>query len=70
MSIDFPRAWEIAATVAPEYHHNECSYNVSRGGVLCDCDVIHRHPEYTDKINFYGAGGIVIPPQEPNHDNQ
>lgn len=70
MSIDFSRAWEIAASVEREYHHNECSFNVSRGGVLCDCDVIHKHPEYMDRINLYGAGGIVIQQQDPNHENQ
>lgn len=39
-SMDFPTAWAKARTVAPEYHHNECSFNVTNGALLCDCDVI------------------------------
>lgn len=67
MTIDFSRAWEIARTVEPEYHHNKCSFNVTNGGVLCDCDVINKHPELLDKSNFYGVGGVVIERKEqPN----
>lgn len=57
MSVDFPRGWEITRSVAPEYHHNRCSYNVA--GMLCDCDVLMKHPEQLD-ATFYGAGGRVI----------
>lgn len=60
MSIDFPRAWEIARSVDPAYHHNKCSFNVTQGGVLCDCDVVNKHPEAEDETNFYGAGGEVV----------
>lgn len=66
MSVDFPRAWEIAAAAAPEYHHNDCSFNVSGGGVLCDCDVLNKHPEHMDAINLFGAGGVLIQPQQEN----
>jgi hypothetical protein len=44
--MDFPRAWEIARAVAPEYHHNRCSYNTTSGALLCDCAVLTEHPEY------------------------
>lgn len=64
MSIDIPRAWEIARSVSPEYHHNACSFNVTNGGVLCDCDVIYKHAEYLDKANFYGSHGVIIKRQE------
>ena len=44
--MDFPTAWAIARRVEPEYHHNRCSYNVTNGGLLCDCDVLLKSPEY------------------------
>ena len=68
MTVDFPRAWEIARTVEPEYHHNKCSFNVTNGGVLCDCDVVNKHPELLDQSNFYGAGGAVIERKEQPHE--
>jgi hypothetical protein len=50
MSIDFPRAWQIARASNMEEHHEQCSYRQTEGVVLCDCDVIHEHPEYLDDI--------------------
>lgn len=44
--MDYPRAWEVARAVEPEYHHNECSFNVTNGAMLCDCKVLTEHPEY------------------------
>lgn len=58
MSVDFPRAWEIARATGREYHHNKCSYNTDL--MLCDCNVLMNHPEQVDKNKFYGAGGVVI----------
>lgn len=58
MSVDIPRGWEITESVQPEYHHNKCSFNVA--GMLCDCDVLFKHPELLDENNFYGAGGRII----------
>ena len=58
MSCDFPRGWEITRSVEPEYHHNKCSYNTH--AMLCDCDVLYKHPEMLDKAKLYGAGGQVI----------
>lgn len=57
--IDYPRAWEIAKSVAFEHHHNKCSFNTTRGAILCDCDIINRHPEYLDTDNSYGSGGVI-----------
>lgn len=56
--VDFPRGWEITRAVEREYHHNRCSYNTH--GMLCDCDVLNKHPEMLDKATFYGAGGRII----------
>lgn len=41
--IDFPAAWEIARFYPMERHHPECSFRESKGGVLCDCDVLKWH---------------------------
>ncbi len=56
--VDIPRAWEIGRSVDPNYHHNSCSFNTH--GMLCDCKVLHEHPEMLDKTKFYGAGGVVL----------
>lgn len=45
MAIDFPRAWQIVKASKVRDHHLECSYLASEGCVLCDCDVIYKHPE-------------------------
>lgn len=57
MSVDYPRAWEIARATDFEQHHPKCSYRTHRGGFLCDCTVLTRHPEYQDDV-FHGAGGL------------
>jgi hypothetical protein len=62
MSIDFPRGWQITHATAPEQHHAECSYATHR--MLCDCDVLFKHPEYLDKDVFYGKDGQVIRDKE------
>lgn len=43
--VDFPRSWEIARETELEDHHEECSFRVTEGGILCDCDVLYKHPE-------------------------
>jgi len=63
MSVDYPRAWEIARATPFEEHHPECSYRTQKGGFLCDCDVLWQHPEYRDEI-LQGAGGVTCPPLE------
>ena len=57
MSVDIPRGWQITEMTAPEYHHNNCSYNTHR--MLCDCDVLFKHPEQLSDV-FYGKGGVEI----------
>lgn len=47
--MDFPRAWVIARRTPIYLHDKKCSYYQSRGGLLCDCPVITKHPEYTLK---------------------
>lgn len=49
--MDYPRAWKIAREVPPKKHNSKCSFAVSNGGILCDCEVITNHPEY---IRDYG----------------
>ena len=59
MSIDFPRAWQIAAESHVPEHDAKCSYLQTAGGILCDCGVISNHPETLSK-NFYGKDGKII----------
>jgi hypothetical protein len=28
--------------------------------MLCDCNVLMKHPEQVDKNKLYGAGGLLI----------
>lgn len=58
MAVDFPRAWQIARATPIADHHFLCSYRVSQGGVLCDCDVLIKHHEYTD-TDLHLAGDRV-----------
>lgn len=58
MSVDYPRAWEIARATAAEAHHPQCSFRVSKGGILCDCAVLIEHAEYKDDV-LQTAGGKV-----------
>lgn len=44
--MDFPRGWEIARNVPMEKHDPRCSFRQTKGGILCDCEVITKHPEY------------------------
>lgn len=57
VSVDIPRGWQISDSVAREYHHNKCSYNTHL--MLCDCDVLFKHPEFLSDI-FYGKDGVII----------
>lgn len=67
MSVDFPRAWQITRSKPIESHNPKCSWAIHR--LLCDCDVLMKHPETTDEIlqnatpeseaqNFSGFGEI------------
>jgi hypothetical protein len=46
MSVDFPRAWQIAKETSREDHNPKCSYAQTKGALLCDCGVLTKHPEY------------------------
>ena len=52
MSVDYPRAWQIVMSTNPEDHHPECSFRITDGSILCDCDVLMKHPDVLDK-NFH-----------------
>lgn len=60
MSVDFPRAWEIAKAQPFTKHHEECSYRVTQGGCLCDCPILNNHPDAIDDV-LQGAGGKPFP---------
>ena len=59
MSVDWPRGWEIAKSVPFKKHHPECSYRVTKGCIICDCDILNKHPEMKS-CTFYGSKGIPI----------
>jgi hypothetical protein len=61
MSVDYPRAWEIAWDSLFVEHNPACSFRESKGSVLCDCEVLTEHPEYTDNV-LQTAGGAVYEP--------
>lgn len=46
--MDFPRAWEIARSFPSTEHDPACSFARTCGGLLCDCWVLTRHPEYLE----------------------
>jgi hypothetical protein len=56
VSVDFPRAWEIARAAPAERHHPECSFRQTGGAILCDCAVVNNHPE-TLADQLHTAGG-------------
>lgn len=60
MSVDFPRAWQISRAKPFEQHDERCSYRVAKGGFMCDCNVLWKHPEYLDDATFYGTDGNPI----------
>jgi hypothetical protein len=63
MSIDFPRAWQIARAADWNEHDPTCSYRTERGALLCDCHVITEHPEYLDDV-LQGVDGVPCKPRE------
>lgn len=38
--VDYPTAWDLMKKVKKSYHHPQCSYTKTNGGLLCDCGVI------------------------------
>ena len=59
MSVDYQRAWEIAAATRLADHAPDCAYQRTIGVLLCDCDVLTGHPEYVDEV-LHGRGGAVL----------
>lgn len=55
MSVSYSRAWAITTGVPHERHDPLCAYRVTVGVVLCDCEVLTGHPEYTGRV--VPAGG-------------
>ena len=52
MTVDYPRAWQIAEASPMRHHSKQCSYRQFDGGLLC-------HSEALDK-ELHGAGGKVL----------
>jgi hypothetical protein len=59
VSIDFPRAWELAAATDLPQHHPQCSYRQTERALLCDCDVLYKHPEMLDEA-MHTRGGRIL----------
>jgi hypothetical protein len=58
MSVDYPRSWEITRASNMDDHHDECSWRVA--GMLCDCDVLMKHPETLDTRYMFVKGGEIL----------
>lgn len=68
MSLDFPRAWQIASAAPLEAHHPECSYVQTTGALLCDlaCPVIADSPEFQCSV-MHVRDGVAVG-ECPGHD--
>lgn len=64
MSVDYPRGWQICDASKDEDHHARCSWRTHK--MLCDCDVLMRHPEQLDKTALYGKDGKVLHYKDAN----
>jgi hypothetical protein len=38
--IDFPTAWWLVEQTVPAQHHTLCSWFVTQGSLICDCQVV------------------------------
>lgn len=63
MSLNFPRAWELARAAPPAAHDPLCSYVQTSGALLCDltCPVISESLEFACEA-LHGKGGAVVEP--------
>lgn len=52
---DCPRAWEIARATPDAKHHPMCAFTKTAHALLCDCDVLTKHPDYRPEWNDKGA---------------
>ena len=66
MSVDFPRGWQIARSAPFGSHDPACSFVQAAGGMLCDCAVLLRHPEYLDD-EMHGGARLRPPDQAGGH---
>jgi len=48
MTVSMERAWEIAKEVEITRHILACSFRMTRKELLCDCNVLRKHPEYLE----------------------
>lgn len=55
VSIGYGRAWEITQGTRLKDHDPLCAYQRTIGVLLCDCEVLTGHPEYTGSV--VPAGG-------------
>ena len=39
--MDFPESWAFVRTTDPKDHHEKCSWRVTNGALLCDCQVLY-----------------------------
>lgn len=58
MSVDYQRAWQITEKSRMDGHDPECSWRVT-GYLLCDCDVLEKHPETLDTKHLYTKDGKI-----------
>ena len=61
--MDFPTAWAIARRTPPEQHHPACSFNLTQGGLLCDCAVLYKHPQYLADSSSGTEAQSTAPPE-------
>ena len=64
MTIDYPRGWQLCEQSKLEDHHERCSWRTDR--MLCDCDVVMRHPEQLERGVLYGKDGKVLKRYDAN----
>lgn len=69
MSLDFPRAWELARAAPSDAHHPECSYMQTDGALLCDivCPVMTGSPEFQCPA-LHSHGGAAVHGECPGHE--
>lgn len=62
--MDFPRAWQLARASQNSDHDPRCSWIVGEHGLLCDCHVLTKHPEYEQNTTVDGepyAPTVLVP---------
>lgn len=62
MSVDIPRAWQIARSQPINLHEEKCSHRQMGERFLCDCEILTSHPEYQDGETHTAIGKILYLP--------